>query len=126
MTKTMISAENIDRYFADKHAVQNLSFELKQGDVLGFLGPNGAGKSTTMQMLCGVLAPTHGRILINGIDLLANPKEAKYHLGYLPEIPPLYPELTVKEYLLYCARLRRVEKHAVKKSLQLACNAVIY
>jgi len=120
MTKTMIHAENLERYYADKHAVQDLSFELKQGDVLGFLGPNGAGKSTTMQMLSGVLAPSAGRILINDIDLLDHPRQARQQLGYLPEKPPVYPELTVNEYLIFCAQLRRIEKANIKQAVDLA------
>lgn len=120
MINTMIRADNLTRNFANKHAVKNLSFELKQGDVLGFLGPNGAGKSTTMQMLSGVLAPSAGSIQINGIDLLTQPKQARAELGYLPEIPPLYTELSVKEYLLYCAQLRRVEKTRLKQAVELA------
>jgi len=116
----MIRAENLDRYYADKHAVQDLSFELNQGDVLGFLGANGAGKSTTMQMLSGVLAPSAGRILINDIDLLDQPRQAKKQLGYLPEKPPLYNELTVNEYLIFCAQLRRIEKHKLKQAVELA------
>ena len=125
MTKTMVRVENLHRYYADKHAVQDLSFELNKGDVLGFLGPNGAGKSTTMQMLSGVLAPSEGRILINDIDLLDHPRQAKQQLGYLPENPPLYPELTVKEYLLFCARLRHITPSRLKQALELALNAVI-
>jgi len=119
MTEIMIHAENIDRYYADKYAVQDLSFELKQGDVLGFLGPNGAGKSTTMQMLSGVLAPSAGRILINDIDLLDQPRQARQQLGYLPEKPPVYPELTVNEYLIFCAQLRRIEKQNIKQAVDL-------
>ena len=105
-TNTLISAQNLHRAYAGMPAVQNLSFELQQGDILGFLGPNGAGKSTTMQMLAGVLAPSAGRILINGVDLLDQPQAAKKQIGYLPEVPPLYGELNVDEYLLYAARLR--------------------
>lgn len=116
----MICAENLERYYADKHAVQNLSFELKQGDVLGFLGPNGAGKSTTMKMLSGVLAPSAGRILINDIDLLDQPKLARQQLGYLPETPPLYNELTVHEYLIFCARIRRIQRPQLKQAVELA------
>jgi gliding motility-associated transport system ATP-binding protein len=121
----MILAENLDRYYADKHAVRDLNFELKQGDITGFLGPNGAGKSTTMQMLSGVLAPSAGRILINGIDLLDHPKQAKQQLGYLPEKPPVYPELSVDEYLIFCAQLRRIKKPNIKSAVDLAlqrCN----
>ncbi|MGH8399975.1 MAG: ABC transporter ATP-binding protein, partial [Gammaproteobacteria bacterium] len=80
----------------------------------GFLGPNGAGKSTTMQMLSGNLAPSAGRIQINGIDLLDEPKRAKALIGYLPEVPPLYPELSVNEYLDYCARLNRVPREHIR------------
>lgn len=119
MTNTMICVENLDRHYADKHAVQDLSFELKQGDVLGFLGPNGAGKSTTMKMLSGVLAPSAGRILINDIDLLDHPKQAKQQLGYLAEKPPIYPELSVNEYLIFCAQLRRIEKSKIKSAVEL-------
>jgi ABC-2 type transport system ATP-binding protein len=82
-----------------------VTFTLEKGEILGFLGPNGAGKTSTMQMICGNLAPTSGQITINGIDLLDQPKEAKRALGYLPEVPPLYRELTVDEFLAYCARL---------------------
>ena len=98
-------------------AVDNISFSLKRGEVLGFLGPNGAGKSTTMQMLTGNLAPTHGTIKIAGIDLMDNPIEAKALIGYLPDTPPLYKELTVDEYLAYCARLNRIAKHKVKQAV---------
>lgn len=110
MSKLLIQAENLHRNYGQTHAVNNLSFELQKGDVLGFLGPNGAGKSTTMQMLAGVLPPSEGRILIDGIDLRANPAAAKQKIGYLAETPPLYPELTVDEYLTYCGRLRKLSK----------------
>lgn len=110
MSDTLIKTDNLHRHYADTHAVKGISFELHQGQVLGFLGPNGAGKSTSMQMLSGVLAPSAGRILINGIDLLDNPQAAKSQIGYLPEKPPIYPELTVDEYLTYSARLRNIQK----------------
>ncbi len=106
----LIKVEHLSRRFGNTLAVNQLSFEVKRGEVLGFLGPNGAGKSTTMQMLTGNLAPTAGAVTINGVDMLENPKEAKLALGYLPEQPPLYRELTVDEYLSYCARLNRIEK----------------
>jgi ABC-2 type transport system ATP-binding protein len=83
---------------------------LSKGEVLGFLGPNGAGKSTTMQMITGNLAPSEGRILVDGVDILDQPKQAKTDIGYLPEQPPVYRDLTVDEYLDYCARLHRVSK----------------
>ncbi|BCX87805.1 ABC-2 type transport system ATP-binding protein [Methylomarinovum tepidoasis] len=101
----LIEASHLYRFYGNTCAVADLSLTLEKGEILGFLGPNGAGKSTTMQMLCGTLAPSAGEIRINGIDLLDRPKEAKHHLGYLPELPPLYRELTVDEYLNYCGRL---------------------
>lgn len=117
---TLIEVEQLTRLYGPLRAVNNVSFSLNKGEVLGFLGPNGAGKSTTMQMLCGALAPTEGRITINNIDLLENPKEAKKSIGFLPEQPPVYTELTVDEYLNYCAQLRHVSKAARPKALELA------
>jgi ABC-2 type transport system ATP-binding protein len=116
----LVEVEQLTRFYDANCAVNNVSFTLAKGEVLGFLGPNGAGKSTTMQMLCGALAPSSGRIVINGIDLLENPLEAKRHIGFLPEQPPLYPELTVNEYLNYCAQLRRVRKTKIKSAVDIA------
>ena len=120
-SQTLLTAENLNRRFGLQTAVQSVSFSVRQGEVLGFLGPNGAGKSTTMKMLTGNLAPDSGKILINGIDLLADPKAAKRHIGYLPENPPLYKELTVREFLIFCARLHGLSK----KQLLSAVNDVI-
>lgn len=114
---SLIEAENLYRFYGDTCAVADLSLTLGKGEILGFLGPNGAGKTTTMQMLCGNLAPSAGQIRINGIDLLDAPKEAKRHLGYLPEIPPLYRELTVDEYLTYCGRLHGLKGQALRRAL---------
>lgn len=114
---SLIQVEQLSRYYGDQCAVNNVSFCLEKGEILGFLGPNGAGKSTTMQMICGNLAPTSGQILINGIDILDAPKEAKRELGYLPEIPPVYRELTVDEYLSYCGRLHQIPRDRLQKSL---------
>lgn len=108
--ENLISVEHLYRYYGATCAVRDVSFELNKGEVLGFLGPNGAGKSTTMQILSGNLAPSAGRVRINGIDLLDQPKRAKAELGYLPEQPPLYRELTVDEYLWFCARLNRIPR----------------
>jgi len=102
---SLITVNNLVRYYGSHRAVDDISFTLKTGDILGFLGPNGAGKSTTMQILSGNLAPHEGEIHINGIDLLDSPSQAKAEIGYLPEQPPLYKEMTVDEYLAYCARL---------------------
>lgn len=98
------------RFYAKQAAVSDVSFTLHRGEVLGFLGPNGAGKSSTMNMLAGVLAPSAGMIRVGGHDLLEEPHKAKARIGYLPESPPLYPELTVDEYLAYCARLRGIRR----------------
>lgn len=106
----LVSVEQLWRRYGPLVAVRDLSFELRRGEVLGFLGPNGAGKSSTMQMLAGGLAPSAGRIRIQGADLLDEPDHAKAALGYLPEVPPLYPELAVREYLHFCARLHRVPR----------------
>lgn len=113
----LIQVDQLTRYYGDHCAVDNVSFTLTKGEILGFLGPNGAGKSSTMQMICGNLAPTSGQILINGIDILDSPKEAKRELGYLPEIPPVYRELTVDEYLDYCAKLHGIARPKQKAAL---------
>src|SRR5262245_27747786 len=103
-----ISAQGLSRRFGNHIAVNDISLELKRGEVLGFLGPNGAGKTTTMQMLTGNLAPSAGAVRICGIDLFDEPRAAKARIGYLPEVPPLYRELTVDEYLTLAAKLHRV------------------
>ena len=105
-----VSAQGLSRRFGTHTAVDRVTLELKRGEILGFLGPNGAGKTTTMQMLTGNLAPTAGSISICGIDMIDQPTAAKAHIGYLPETPPLYRELTVGEYLDLAARLHRVPK----------------
>lgn len=116
----LIEAEHLTRYYGKHCAVNDVSFTLAKGEVLGFLGANGAGKTTTMQMLCGNLAPSAGQIKINGFDLLDQPKAAKLSLGYLPDTPPLYKELTVQEFLLYCARLHGIDKSSVTHAINLA------
>ncbi len=105
-----VSAQGLSRRFGGHTAVADVNIELKRGEILGFLGPNGAGKTTTMQMLTGNLAPTTGAVSICGVDLFEQPTMAKQHLGYLPEHPPLYRELTVTEYVSLAARLHRVPK----------------
>ncbi|WP_320416280.1 ABC transporter ATP-binding protein [Candidatus Reidiella endopervernicosa] len=116
----LIRVENLTRLYGENRVVDNLSFEVARGEVLGFLGPNGAGKSTTMQMITGNLAPTTGAVAINGVDLLDEPKRAKTELGYLPEQPPLYRELTVDEYLRYCAKLNRIARVEIETALNRA------
>jgi ABC-2 type transport system ATP-binding protein len=116
--QSLVEVANLHRRYGDVHAVQGLDFQLRRGEVLGFLGPNGAGKTTTMQMICGVLAPSEGVVRIGGVDLLENPIEAKRQLGYLPELPPLYREFTVDEYLRYCAQLHGLRNKSATAAVE--------
>ncbi len=113
----LIVVDHVTRLYGPNTAVRDLSFQVRRGEVVGFLGPNGAGKSTTMQMITGNLAPSAGRITVGGADILDEPVAAKAHLGYLPEQPPLYRELTVDEYLRFCARLNRIPRPEVKEAV---------
>ncbi|MDO4944662.1 MAG: ATP-binding cassette domain-containing protein [Ruminococcus sp.] len=103
----MIEVVNLSKHYGDKKAVDNVSFKAEDGEILGFLGPNGAGKSTTMNILTGYISSTSGKALIDGIDILENPVKAKQKIGYLPEIPPLYVDMTVKEYLYFIYDLKK-------------------
>ncbi len=116
----LIRVEHLWRYYGPHCAVRDVSFEVRRGEVLGFLGPNGAGKSTIMQIISGNLAPSAGRVWINGVDILDQPRQAKASLGFLPEQPPLYRELTVDEYLRYCARLHGIRSGGCKMALSTA------
>ncbi len=113
----LIHIENLSRHYGDYCAVAGVSFDLQPGEILGFLGPNGAGKSTTMQIISGVLAASSGRVQLDGYDLHAEPIKAKRRLGYLPEVPPLYPDMQVDEYLSYCARLHRITRSEVAQAV---------
>ncbi len=108
----LVQVENLSRLYGTIQAVKEVSFNIRQGEVLGFLGPNGAGKTTTMQILSGNLAPSSGRVSIAGHDLLEEPRAAKRAIGYLPEQPPVYRELTVDEFLDYCAALNGIARGA--------------
>lgn len=104
----MIEVANLTKKYGNHKAVDNLSFHLEKGRIYGFLGPNGAGKSTTMNILTGYLAPSAGTVLINGKDIQREPEEAKANIGYLPEQPPLYMDMTVQEYLKFVAELKKI------------------
>ncbi|HOJ48553.1 MAG TPA: ATP-binding cassette domain-containing protein [Bacillota bacterium] len=119
----MIEILNVTKKFGDKVAVDNLSFNVVEGEILGFLGPNGAGKSTTMNIITGYLSATSGTAKIDGIDILENPIEAKRRIGFLPEIPPLYPEMTVKEYLGFVYELKEC-RFPKEQHLKEICDVV--
>ena len=109
----MIELQNVSRRYGSVQALKNVSLQVEKGSVMGLLGQNGAGKTTLLNILTGYLAPTEGRALIDGHDPLLEPALAKRCLGYLPEQPPLYDEMTVREYLIFCAQLKGVEKRSV-------------
>ena len=117
----LIEVKHLTKTYGDHCAVDDLSFTVEDGQIYGFLGPNGAGKSTTMNIMTGYLAPTSGDVIINGHDILEEPEEAKRTIGYLPEIPPVYTDMTVAEYLRFCAELKKVpraeRRDAVKSAI---------
>lgn len=104
----MIEVNGLSKKYGNHIAVKNVSFTVNDGEILGFLGLNGAGKSTIMNIMTGYISMTEGSVKINGYDILLNPSEAKRHIGYLPELPPLYPDMTVKEYLYFMYDLKKV------------------
>ena len=112
--KTLISVNDLSRFYGQKCAIENVSFDAYRGEILGLLGPNGAGKSTTMQIICGVIAASNGSVNIEGHDIQDSPKYAKQNIGFLPEQLPLYNDLNVDEYLYYAAKLRGIEKANLK------------
>jgi ABC-2 type transport system ATP-binding protein len=116
----LIRLEHVYRYYGPTCALHDVSFAVGRGEVLGLLGPNGAGKSTAMQIISGNLAPSAGQVWVNGIDLLDDPLAAKAGLGYLPDQPPLYRELSVDEYLGYCARLNRIPSARQREAIATA------
>ncbi len=118
----MIEASGLSKRYGDLVAVDDVSFSVQPGEVVGFLGPNGAGKTTTMRILTGFLPPTDGRVVIDGHDIFSDPLAARRAIGYLPESPPIYPEMSVEDYLLYVSKLkdvpRRERSNAVDRALE--------
>lgn len=106
----MIEVKNLVKKYGNHLAVDHLNFTIEEGHIYGFLGPNGAGKSTTMNIMTGYLGATEGEVLINGHDILKEPEEAKKQIGYLPELPPLYMDMTVREYMEFAAELKKIPK----------------
>lgn len=120
----MIEISNLVKYYGEKKAVNNISFTVNKGEVLGFLGPNGAGKSTTMNIITGYLSSTSGSVKVNGHDILEEPELAKKCIGYLPELPPLYLDMTVIEYLNFICDLKGVSKKERKPQLAMILSMV--
>lgn len=114
----MIEVENISKLYPNKKGISEISFSLEKGEILGLLGPNGAGKTTTMRIITGYLYPSSGSVRVGGYDLFDHPQTVRRHIGYLPEIPPLYPEMNVQGYLEFVARLKGVQKQAVAKETE--------
>lgn len=115
---TILKIERLSHRYSSAWAVRDINLEITETGVVGLLGSNGAGKSTTMNILCGVLNPTEGNVYINGISMRDYPEAAKREIGFLPQYPPVYTDLTVDEYLTYCAQLRRMEKRSIKKAVE--------
>lgn len=113
----MIEVTHLVKRYGDKAAVDDLSFTVEEGQIYGFLGPNGAGKSTTMNIMTGYIAPTSGEVRINGHNILDEPEDARKCIGYLPEIPPVYPEMTVFEYLTFAAELKKIPRRERAKKI---------
>lgn len=120
MGESIVKVQNLSHRYTVQWAIRDINFEIKQKGVLGLLGSNGAGKSTTMNIMCGVLNQTEGQVFINGINLNDDPVGAKRHIGFLPQRPPLYPDLTVDEYLVYCAKLRLMDLQDIRAAVERA------
>ncbi len=114
----MLEVSKLVKRYGKQTAVCGLDFTAERGEILGLLGPNGAGKSTTMNMLTGYLAPTSGEILVGGVDLQKDPAKVKARIGYMPEVPPLYQDMTVKEYLIFVAELKKIPRREKKKTVE--------
>lgn len=114
----MIEVKNLVKKYGNHLAVDHMNFTIEEGHIYGFLGPNGAGKSTTMNIMTGYLGATEGEVLINGHDILKEPEEAKKQIGYLPELPPLYMDMTVREYMEFAAELKKIPKEKRAESIE--------
>ena len=106
----MIKVEHLVKRYGNRNVVDDLTFTVEKGQIVGFLGPNGAGKSTTMNMITGYISATEGTIEIDGVDIFDEPEKAKKKIGYLPEMPPLYPDMLVREYLSFVCDIKKVKR----------------
>jgi ABC-2 type transport system ATP-binding protein len=120
MPNAIVKIEHLSHKYTSSWAIRDINIEISQNGIVGLLGSNGAGKSTTMNILCGALNQTEGNVYINDIDLRKEPELAKRQIGFLPQNPPLYMDLTVDEYLLFCAKLRKMEKKDIRPALEAA------
>ena len=118
MEQTIVRVENLSHRYNIQWAIRDVNFEISQNGVYGLLGSNGAGKSTIMNIMCGVLKPTQGNVFINGVDICKHPVEAKHHIGFLPQKPPLHMDLTVEEYLIHCANLRHIPDKKIHSAVE--------
>ncbi|MBF0184843.1 MAG: ABC transporter ATP-binding protein [Magnetococcales bacterium] len=118
MPEIMIEISDLTRYYGSTKALDAIGFQVQRGEVMGFLGPNGAGKTTAMRILAGLLSPSEGSVHIAGLDMIANPVEARAKIGFLPESPPIYGDMTVREYLTYLASLRRVSRDRLSAAVE--------
>ena len=118
MEESIIKVEHLSHRYSIQWAIRDINFEITRNGIYGLLGSNGAGKSTTMNIMCGVLKQTEGEVYIKGINLRENPVEAKKHLGFLPQKPPLHMDLTVEEYLVHCANMRLIPTHEVQGAVK--------
>lgn len=121
---TLIEVINLTKQYGQHKAIDNISFTVEKGEILGFLGPNGAGKSTTMNIITGYISATEGTVKVDGYDILEQPEEVKKRIGYLPELPPLYMEMTVEEYLKFVCHIKKVKPQKQKEVLGKVMNAV--
>ena len=117
MEEPIVKVERLSHRYSIQWAIKDINFEITRNGIYGLLGSNGAGKSTTMNIMCGVLKQTEGDVFIKGISMSENPVEAKRHIGFLPQVPPLNPDLTVEEYLSYCAGLRYIPDDKIKEAV---------
>lgn len=117
MEEAIVKVENLSHRYSVQWAIRDINFEISQNGIYGLLGSNGAGKSTTMNIICGVLKQSEGNVYIKGVNMRENPVEAKRHIGFLPQKPPLHMDLTVEEYLIYCANLRQMSDSEAHKAV---------